>query len=59
MIQYLERSWHVFFEQWVEKVQHILDEMKQNGEIASKLTTLNKARAMIATIEGGDFINEK
>ena len=42
-----------FFEQWVEKVQQILDEMKQNGEIAPKLNTLKKARAMIATIEGG------
>lgn len=48
-----------FFEQWVEKVQQILDEMKQNGEIAPKLNTLKKAGAMIATIEGGDFINEK
>ena len=42
-----------FFEQWVEKVQQTLDVMKQNGEIASKLNTLKKARAMIATIEGG------
>jgi TetR/AcrR family transcriptional repressor of nem operon len=42
-----------FFEQWEEKVHQILDEMKQNGEIDSKLNTLKKARAMIATIEGG------
>ncbi|WP_078548363.1 TetR/AcrR family transcriptional regulator [Litchfieldia alkalitelluris] len=42
-----------FFEQWVEKVQQTLDEMKQNGEISSKLNTVKKARAMIATIEGG------
>jgi TetR/AcrR family transcriptional regulator, transcriptional repressor for nem operon len=42
-----------FFEQWEEKVQHTLDEMKQNGELASELNTLKKARAMIATIEGG------
>lgn len=31
----------------------MLDEMKQNGEIASELNTQKKARSLIATIEGG------
>ncbi|WP_019413137.1 TetR/AcrR family transcriptional regulator [Paenisporosarcina sp. TG20] len=43
----------LFFEQWEEKIQQTLDEMKRNGEFDSKLNTLKKARAMIATIEGG------
>jgi TetR/AcrR family transcriptional repressor of nem operon len=42
-----------FFEQWEEKIQQILEEMKQKGDIDSKLNTLKKSRAMIATIEGG------
>ncbi|WP_044022212.1 TetR/AcrR family transcriptional regulator [Bacillus sp. SG-1] len=42
-----------FFEQWEKKVQQLLDEMQQNGEIASGLNTQKKARALIATIEGG------
>ncbi|WP_421379693.1 TetR/AcrR family transcriptional regulator [Bacillus salacetis] len=43
----------LFFEQWEKKVHQILNEMKQNGEFASGLNTLKKARMMIATIEGG------
>jgi len=32
--------------------------MKQNGEFESKLNTIKKARAMIATIEGGLLLME-
>ncbi|MCA1032708.1 TetR/AcrR family transcriptional regulator [Bacillus timonensis] len=42
-----------FFEQWEEKVQQILVEMQQDGELPPELNTAKKARSMIATIEGG------
>ncbi|WP_409250745.1 TetR/AcrR family transcriptional regulator [Bacillus sp. SCS-153A] len=42
-----------FFAKWEEKIKQNLEEIKQNEENFSDLDTFNKARGMIAVIEGG------